>query len=74
MNIVIRDYRVAVMQRKNRNLKVVKSFAHKSHPSLHLTGRWLEQAGFAINMRVDVIVKEKYLVIIPSEAVENILK
>ena len=56
---------------KNRSLKVVKSFAKKTKASLCLKGMWLEQAGFTIDMRVDVIVKEKYLVIIPSETCEN---
>jgi hypothetical protein len=68
MNIVITGYGVAAMQRKNRNLKVVKSFTQNSKASLCLTGRWLEQAGFTIDMRVDVIVKEKCLVIVPSDA------
>jgi Toxin SymE, type I toxin-antitoxin system len=54
--------------RKNRCLKVVKSFSNKPKASLCLKGRWLEQAGFTIDMRVEVIVKENYLIIIPSKA------
>jgi len=59
------------MRWKNRNLKIVKSFAQKTKASLCLTGRWLEQAGFVVDMRVDVIVKEKCLVIVPSKVVGN---
>ena len=62
------------MRCKNRNLKIVKSFTQKSKASLCLTGRWLEQAGFMVDMRVDVIVKEKCLVIVPSKAGNKQLK
>ncbi len=49
-----------------RNLKVVKSFTHIPRAFLPLQGRWLEQAGFHIGMRVQVVVREECLVILPS--------
>lgn len=55
------------MNKKSRTLKIVRSFARKPRASLPLSGVWLEEAGFTIDMRVKVIVKEKCLVIIPLE-------
>lgn len=55
------------MNKSNRNLKVVRSFANTSVPYLPLKGRLLEQAGFAVGMRVDVIVVPDCLIIVPSK-------
>jgi hypothetical protein len=54
------------MEKKTRNLKVVRSFCTKPKALLPLSGCWLERAGFKVGMRVDVIVREKCLVILPS--------
>jgi len=51
----------------NRTLKIVQSFRNRQHPALPLSGRWLQQAGFAINMRVKVVVRDKCLVILPLD-------
>jgi hypothetical protein len=55
------------MENKNRTLKIVRSFGNKHRPALPLSGRWLEQAGFIIDMRVRVIVRDKCLVVLPLE-------
>jgi hypothetical protein len=55
------------LSKPNRNLKVVRSFGNKSVPYLPLKGRWLEQAGFAVGMRVDVIVVPDCLIIMPAK-------
>jgi len=55
------------MTNKDRTLKIVRSFGYKLRPTLPLTGRWLEQAGFVIDMRVRVIVRDKCLVILPLD-------
>jgi len=51
---------------KTRNLKVVRSFSHNPKAHIPLTGRWLEEAGFKTGMRVQVIVRQGCLVIIPD--------
>jgi len=51
--------------KKTRHLKVVTSFSNKPKAHLSLSGRWLENAGFKIGMKVNVIVREGCLVIIP---------
>ncbi|MEW8329680.1 MAG: SymE family type I addiction module toxin [Candidatus Thiodiazotropha sp.] len=59
------------MEKKTRNLKIVQSFCTKPKALLPLSGRWLERAGFKIGMRVDVIIREECLVILPSESEGN---
>ncbi|MES9854544.1 MAG: SymE family type I addiction module toxin [Candidatus Thiodiazotropha sp. L084R] len=59
------------MEKKTRNLKVVRSFCTKPKALLPLSGCWLERAGFKIGTRVDVIVREECLVILPSESEGN---
>ena len=54
------------MEKKTRNLKIVRSFCTKPKSMLPLSGRWLERAGFRMGMRVDVIVRDQCLVILPS--------
>jgi len=39
----------------------------KNIPFLKLTGVWLEEVGFPIDCKVDVIVKKKRLIITPTE-------
>lgn len=53
--------------KSDRKLKVVRSFSDRSRPALRLSGCWLEQAGFIIDMRVRVIVRDKCLVVLPLE-------
>ncbi len=52
------------MKKETRRLKVVKSFSTNPKASLPLSGRWLEQAGFPIGTEVNVIVRDKCLVIL----------
>ena len=54
------------MEKKIRNLRVVRSFHVNPKALLPLSGRWLERAGFKVGMSVDVIVRDECLVIIPS--------
>jgi len=49
-----------------RSLKIVYSFSTTPKALLPLKGNWLEQAGFSIGMRVDVIVRQQCLVILPA--------
>lgn len=56
---------------KNRELKIVKSFSSNPTALLPLKGRWLEQAGFNIGMRVQVIVREQCLVVLPVNPVDE---
>jgi len=56
---------------QTRQLKIVRAFTTKPTPMLPLKGYWLAQAGFSIGMRVDVIVREQCLVILPSSLVEG---
>lgn len=56
---------------KNRNLKIVRRYDRKHFASLLLYGRWLEQAGFTVDMQVKVIVRNRCLVVVPlDECVE----
>jgi hypothetical protein len=52
---------------KNRSLKVVRSFSNNPKPLLPLSGVWLARAGFTIGTRVEVIVRQGCLVIIPEQ-------
>jgi hypothetical protein len=52
---------------KNRTLKIVRHFGKKQYAALPLAGRWLEQAGFTVDMPVRVIVRNRCLVIVPLE-------
>jgi hypothetical protein len=53
--------------RKNRNLTVTRSLRNRRHPALSLSGRWLEQAGFVIDTRVKIVVRDKCLVVLPRD-------
>jgi len=55
------------MQRLSRKLKIVRQFSSTPKASLPLAGRWLEKAGFHIGLRVEVIVRENCLLIVPLE-------
>ena len=59
------------MEKKTRNPKVVRSFSANPKAMLPLSGHWLERAGFRMGMRVDVIVRDKCLVILPSGSDES---
>ena len=54
------------MEKSKRSLKIVQSISARHLPSILLKGRWLERAGFTIDMRVDVIVRAQCLVILPA--------
>lgn len=56
------------MNKPVRNLKVVRAVSVKHMPYLPLKGRWLERAGFSVGMRVDVLVKEQCLIVLPSNS------
>ena len=60
------------MNRKIRNLKVVKSFSSSPKAHFLLSGRWLEQAGFTIGMEVHVIVRNECLVILPKSTESSV--
>jgi hypothetical protein len=59
------------MEKANRSLKIVRSFSAKHLPHLPLKGRWLERAGFTVGMRVEVLVKDQCLIVVPSEPLEK---
>lgn len=59
------------MGKSVRNLKIVRSFSNQPVPHLPLTGRWLEQAGFTMGMRVNVLVATGCLVIQPAESLDD---
>jgi len=54
------------MNKSIRRLKVVKSFSANPKAHLPLSGHWLEKAGFTIGTEVNVIVRDKCLVILPK--------
>ena len=54
-----------IVDKKIRQLTVVRSFGDKPKALLPLSGRWLEKAGFPIGTTVNVIVREECLVITP---------
>ena len=60
------------MNNPNRNLKIMRSSANKSGAHLSLKGRWLEQAGFTVGMRVDVIVVPGCLIVMPVKGRANV--
>lgn len=57
---------------KNRTLKIVRHFGKKQYAALPLAGRWLEQAGFTVDMPVRVIVRNRCLVIVPLEECQRV--
>jgi Toxin SymE, type I toxin-antitoxin system len=59
------------MEKSNRNLKIVQSFSATHLPYLPLQWRWLERAGFTVGMRVDVLVKDQCLIVLPSKSPEK---
>lgn len=59
------------MNKPARNLKVVRAVSAKHMPYLPLKGRWLERAGFSVGMRVDVLVNEQCLIVLPSNSSEK---
>ncbi len=52
---------------KNRDIKVTRSFRNRRHPALRLSGRWLERAGFVIDTRVKIVVRDRCLVVLPAD-------
>lgn len=59
------------MKKESRSLKVVQHFSNKPVAHLPLKGVWLEEAGFKIGTRVNVVVRKGCLVILPAEAPEG---
>lgn len=57
---------------RTRRLKISRSFSRRPKPFLPLRGDWLESAGFAIGMQVQVIVREQCLVILPAGSLEAV--
>ena len=61
------------MSKETRELKLQKAivdgnvFPQKHYPVLLLKGKWLKDCGFLPESKVQVIVKEKLLVIKPIE-------
>lgn len=52
------------MDKKTRQLTVVRSFSNQPKAYLPLSGRWLEKAGFPIGTKVNVIVRDQCLVVV----------
>ena len=59
------------MNKKIRELKVVRHFSHKPVASLPLKGKWLEEAGFSVGIQVNVVVRKDCLVILAPCALER---
>ena len=61
------------MKKQERKLKVGYKFQNRAFhqmvmmPEIKLTGKWLKECGFNEGQRVNVIVKNKKLVIVPLE-------
>ena len=66
-----RVWRGSNMEKASRSLKIVRWFSGKQLPHLSLKGRWLERAGFTIGMRVEVLVKDQCLIVLPSKPPEK---
>lgn len=59
------------MNKFKRKLKVIRVAPDKAIPCLLLKGSWLEKAGFAIGVSVDVHVVSDCLVIVPAKGSEK---
>lgn len=55
----------------DRYLKVVPAFGAMHLPQLTLKGKWLKSAGFPIDSRVRVIVREECLVVLLDETTQE---
>jgi hypothetical protein len=65
--------KVNKMKKQERKLKVGYKFQNRAFhqmvmiPEIILTGKWLKECGFNEGQQVNVIVKNKKLVIVPLE-------
>ena len=68
-----RRAKVSYVRKRHEDPKTGHTKHYSRHPSLVLSGNWLEEAGFATGVSVVVAVRYGQLILQPLEESDNIL-
>lgn len=69
----VRRAKVSYVRKRHEDPKTGRTRHYSRHPSLVLSGNWLEEAGFATGVGVAVTVRYGQLILQPLEESDNIL-
>ncbi|MCC8367286.1 type I toxin-antitoxin system SymE family toxin [Xenorhabdus sp. PB61.4] len=58
-----RNYKVGYNRTRHEDRNTGKTRYYSQHPSLHLKGNWLEEAGFTTGQAVNITVERGQLII-----------
>lgn len=68
-----RRAKVSYVRKRHEDPKTGRTRHYSRHPSLVLSGNWLEEAGFATGVKVSVTVRHGQLTLQALEANDNVL-